>query len=133
MQNAKCFQCKSCIALKINPKDSHGRKIHPPPSGSSVKEVIKKKAEIAIAAEGVDDSEFSPPNSKKDKKAAKNKLKYGFNSNQSNGRQKPPPSFTLHAPVPDLQRKITTFATVTKATSSKSATIPNALPVPQLL
>ena len=97
------------------------------------KEVNKKKAENASAAEGVDDSEFSPPNSKKDKKAAKNKLKYGFNSNQSNGRQKPPPSFALHAPVPDLQRKITTFATVTKATSSKGATIPNALPVPQLL
>ena len=99
-----------------------------------VKEVSKENEVKENTTEKKDsnDTDFSPPNSKKDKKAAKNRERLGARNNSQSSRLKPPTPFALHAPVPDLQRKITTFATVTKAAPPDGSSIPNALPVPVL-
>ena len=78
--------------------------------------------------EGEDDEGFVPPSTKKEKKLAGRKSKIGF---KGAGTTKAP-SFTLHAPIPDLnkQKKITaSFASVSK---KSTPTIANSLPVPKI-
>ena len=78
--------------------------------------------------EGEDDEGFVPPSTKKEKKLAGRKSRIGF---KGAGTTKAP-SFTLHAPIPDLnkQKKITaSFASVSK---KSTPTIANSLPVPKI-
>ena len=81
----------------------------------------------------VDLSGFSPPNTKKEKKLAAKKNKLGI---KGSGSQKTATSFSLHAPVPDLQkqRKITSsFSSISKKPGTSSTpSIPNAMPVPNI-
>ena len=140
--------CKSCdksfrskVGLNEHLKEKHALEpISSEAEGASDEDEVEPKEKDEDKKEGEEtakeddailveeDDDFPSPRTKKEKKLAAKKTKLGI---KSSGVQMSSP-FSIHAPVPDLQkqRKITSsFASISK---KPSTTIPDAMAVPKI-
>ena len=136
-----CIRDRSKVGLNEHLKEKHALEpISSEAEGASDEDEVEPKEKDEDKKEGEEtakeddailveeDDDFPSPRTKKEKKLAAKKTKLGI---KSSGVQMSSP-FSIHAPVPDLQkqRKITSsFASISK---KPSTTIPNAMAVPKI-